>query len=166
MAAAPMATIGYTVETTRFSRDWDIGAWGKAQRRNEYHDFKRAEISRGSITLHVSIVTVNSSKKTQTAPYRYHSPLKSSGKIRYDHIYLERIQSRMLKDPSVKMNESFFSATRRVTAAIYICITGPHEIRTDFPLLWIVRNFAKEEEHAKAGTKLVFIERETSCPIV
>ncbi len=163
-----MATIGYTVETTRFSRNWEIGAWGKAQRCNEYYDFKGAEISRGSITLHVSIVTVNFSS-AQTAPYRYHSPLKSSGKIRYDHIYLEGTQSRMLKNPSVKMNESFLNATRRVTgvrAAIYICMTGPHEIRTNFPLLWIVRNFAKEEEHAKAGTKLVFIERETSCPIV
>jgi len=52
MAAAPTATIGYTVETTRFSRDWDIGAWGKAQRCNEYYNFKRAEISRGSITLY------------------------------------------------------------------------------------------------------------------
>jgi len=72
----------------------------------------------------------------------------------------------VLKDPSVKVNESFFDATRRVTTTIYIGITGAYEIWTNFPLLWIIRNFAKEEEHAKAGTKLIFIECETSCPIV
>jgi len=74
------------------------------------------------------------------------------------------MQSRVLKDSAIEMNETLTRLAATTTS--WKCGMRAHEIGADLPLLRIIWNLAKEEERAEAGTKLAFIELDTSGPFI
>jgi hypothetical protein len=163
------------VTMTRFSRNREDCAWGQSERGPYHSDFERSQLGCRPANLE------RKKKKHETRSEHdavkretnlQDTPLELASQVWLHDIWLKRIETRVLRDGLVEMNESFdHDVSLSLTvgtmggSAIDKRVRSTDEIGACLPLCGVLGDGAEEDDDGEGATEFVFLEVNASSPL-